>query len=476
MSDPRLEYVDLPTWQQYKQQRLLGTNYVVIEPNNQLGEEPTQVEFEINNFAPLLFGPMSKFQIQGHFETRATDNDEWDGPTAADASSVLLAPNWFEMLIKSVDVFHNNQRISASDEARFIPAHLNAMLYAYMEPTAKKLLCPQPVHPGYCVPVNKDSWKLDAEPYNSYAKQVFTGDKIFFDYVPNFQFPFYQGSNFLTDGSAPRMVPMQTLGKLSVRFSLFDKQDHIFRNKANHTKKYRFVFDAFNLILEEARLAPTFERTLLSAKKQLAYPGVTRLQLVESIPGGTASFKTRFQDICMPESLFIFCLDKQVASGTYKFSTSTKENVFLPHNISSIDLSFDGKRFSLKEPHLGNIGDDSLDSKTLFDHLAAPPFGVNLDSTVATYTKLRQGGENSAYPHIYIPLVHYSGDKNRLIPAMDDGSCVSKRADLNIDFKFARNNSTENAVYVIYAIYTDVAIILDLKNKYFMSPYLSNMN
>jgi hypothetical protein len=324
--------------------------------------------------------------------------------------------------------------------------------------------------------VNKDSWKLDAEPYNSYAKQVFTGDKIFFDYVPNFQFPFYQGSNFLTDGSAPRMVPMQTLGKLSVRFSLFDKQDHIFRNKANHTKKYRFVFDAFNLILEEARLAPTFERTLLSAKKQLAYPGVTRLQLVESIPGGTASFKTRFQDICMPESLFIFCLDKQVASGTYKFSTSTKENVFLPHNISSIDLSFDGKRFSLKEPHLGNIGDDSLDSKTLFDHLAAPPFGVNLDSTVATYTKLRQGGENSAYPHIYIPLVHYSGDKNRLIPAMDDGSCVSKRADLNIDFKFGRNNSTENAVYVIYAIYTDVAIILDLKNKYFMSPYLSNMN
>jgi hypothetical protein len=476
MSDPRLEYVDLPTWQQYKQQRLLGTNYVVIEPNNQLVEEPTQVEFEINNFAPLLFGPMSKFQIQGHFETRATDNDDWTVCSAAEASNVLLAPNWFEMLIKSVDVFHNNQRISASDEARFIPAHLNAMLYAYMEPTAKKLLCPQPVHPGYCVPVNKDSWKLDAEPYNSYAKQVFTGDKIFFDYVPNFQFPFYQGSNFLTDGSAPRMVPMQTLGKLSVRFSLFDKQDHIFRNKANHTKKYRFVFDAFNLILEEARLAPTFERTLLSAKKQLAYPGVTRLQLVESIPGGTASFKTRFQDICMPESLFIFCLDKQVASGTYKFSTSTKENVFLPHNISSIDLSFDGKRFSLKEPHLGNIGDDSLDSKTLFDHLAAPPFGVNLDSTVATYTKLRQGGENSAYPHIYIPLVHYSGDKNRLIPAMDDGSCVSKRADLNIDFKFARNNSTENAVYVIYAIYTDVAIILDLKNKYFMSPYLSNMN
>jgi hypothetical protein len=476
MSDPRLEYVNLPTWQQHKQQRLLGSDYVVIEPNNSLDEVPTQVEFEINNSAPLLFGPMSKFQIRGHFDTRATDNDDWTVCSAAEASNVLLAPNWFEMLIKSVDVFHNNQRISASDEARFIPAHLNAMLYAYMEPTAKKLLCPQPVHPGYCVPVDKDSWKLDAEPYSSYAKRVFINLAFTFNYVPIFQFPFYQGSNFLTDGSTPRMVPMQNLGKLSVRFTFFDKQDHIFRNKANNTKKYRFAFTDFNLILEEARLAPTFERTLLAAKKPLAYPGVTRLQLVESIPGGTAAFKTRFQDICMPEALFIFCLDKQVASGTYSFATSTKENVFLPHNINAVDLSFDGKRFSLKEPHFGNFREDIIEPKGLFDHLAVPPFGVNLDPAMASFTKLEEGGDHSAYPHIYIPLVHYSGDKSRLIPAMDDGSCVAKRGDLDISFKFILNNSTADAVYVIYAIYTDVAIILDLKNKYFMSPYLSNMN
>ncbi len=83
MPDPRLEYVDLPTWQQSKQQRLLGTDYVIIELNKQLEEEPTQVEFEINNFAPLLFGPMSKFQIVGHFETRATNNDKWAATEAA---------------------------------------------------------------------------------------------------------------------------------------------------------------------------------------------------------------------------------------------------------------------------------------------------------------------------------------------------------------------------------------------------------
>ncbi len=160
----------------------MGTNYVVIEPSNKLEDVPTQVEFKINNFAPLLFGPMSKFHIEGHFECRATDNDEWGATLAAKASNVLLAPNWFEMLIKSVDVFHNNQRISSSDEARFVPAHLNAMIYAYMEPTAKKLLCPQSQHPGHCVPVNKDSWKIYAEPYSSYAKQVLQINAITFDY------------------------------------------------------------------------------------------------------------------------------------------------------------------------------------------------------------------------------------------------------------------------------------------------------
>jgi hypothetical protein len=118
--------------------------------------------------------------------------------------------------------------------------------------------------------------------------------------------------------------------------------------------------------LEEARLAPAFECALLTLKKQLAYPGVTRLQLVESIPSGTASYKSCFQDICMPKSLLIFCVHKQVASGTYSFATSTKEDVFLPHIISSVNLSFDRKRFSLKEPHLGNISKDELDSKTLF--------------------------------------------------------------------------------------------------------------
>ena len=53
---------------------------------------------------------------------------------------------------------------------------------------------------------------------------------------------------------------------------------------------------------------------------------------------------------------------------------------------------------------------------------------------------------------------------------------VSNWADLDIYFKFLLGNSTENAIYIINAIYSEVTIILDLKNKYFFSPYLSQMN
>jgi hypothetical protein len=87
-------------------------------------------------------------------------------------------------------------------------------------------------------------------------------------------------------------------------------------------------------------------------------------------------------------------------------------------------LSFDGKKFSLKEPHLGNFKNYYMESKGLFDHLAVPPCGVNMDPKIVTLEKVQDGGVNSVYPHIYIPLIHYSGDKSQLIPAMDDGSCV----------------------------------------------------
>ena len=463
----------MPHWQLGTKQALQGSDYVKLEPTAKIEPIPTQVDFELPNKKSLLFGGMSKFRIQGAFQKLTADPAN---VKADEVNKVLLAPNWFEMLIKEVAVFHNHYKVASSSETRFIAPFLSAYLYQNMDPTTKKLLCPQAGHPAYCVPNLEEKWAITSKGWTEYAPAVFKNGSFSFEYTPLFLFPFYQGSNFISDkDSEPRLLPMPNLGRIQIRFTFFDTQDHIFRNVAANTAKYRFQFSEFDLLLEEARLSVPFEKQFLSSKKTINYPGVTRLQLVEPVPDANSTYRCKFQDILMPESLFIFCLDKTVASGTYKFSAGNSTNVFTDHNINTLDLSFDGKRFSIREPHLGNYRNDEMDSKQLFDHLYIPPFGIRQDANKLSFSAVKEGSKATAFPHVYIPLIT-GPERQRIVPALDDGSCMMKKADLDVSIKFTKENSATNAVYVIYACYTDVATIYDPKMNYFFSPYLQYMN
>ena len=477
VSNIRLTHVDMPHWQLGTKQALQGSDYVKLEPTSKIEPLPTQVDFELPDKKSLLFGNMSKFRIQGTFQKLTAEPAAvWANVKADEVSKVLLAPNWFEMLVKEVAVFHNHYKVASSSETRFIAPFLNAYLYQNMDPVTKKLLCPQAGHPAYCGPNLNEKWALTSKGWTEYAPAVFKDGPFSFEYTPLFLFPFYQGSNFMSDAdSVPRLLPMPNLGRIQIRFTFFDNQDHIFRNAAANTAKYRFQFSEFELILEEARLSAAFERQFLSSKKTINYPGVTRLQLVEPVPDANSTYRCKFQDILMPEALFVFCLDKTVASGTYKFSAGDSTNIFMDHNINTLDLSFDGKRFSIREPHFGNYRNDEMDSKQLFDHLAIPPFGIRQDANKLSFSAVKEGSKATAYPHVYIPLIT-GPERQRIVPALDDGSCMMKKADFDVSFKFNKDNSAVNAVYVIYACYTDVATIYDPKMNYFFSPYLQYMN
>ena len=477
VSNIRLTHVDMPHWQLGTKQALQGSDYVKLEPTSKIEPLPTQVDFELPDKKSLLFGNMSKFRIQGTFQKLTAEPAAvWANVKADEVSKVLLAPNWFEMLVKEVAVFHNHYKVASSSETRFIAPFLNAYLYQNMDPVTKKLLCPQASHPAYCGPNLNEKWALTSKGWTEYAPAVFRDGSFSFEYTPLFLFPFYQGSNFMSDAdSVPRLLPMPNLGRIQIRFTFFDNQDHIFRNAAANTAKYRFQFSEFELILEEARLSAAFERQFLSSKKTINYPGVTRLQLVEPVPDANSTYRCKFQDILMPEALFVFCLDKTVASGTYKFSAGDSTNIFMDHNINTLDLSFDGKRFSIREPHFGNYRNDEMDSKQLFDHLAIPPFGIRQDANKLSFSAVKEGSKATAYPHVYIPLIT-GPERQRIVPALDDGSCMMKKADFDVSFKFNKDNSAVNAVYVIYACYTDVATIYDPKMNYFFSPYLQYMN
>ena len=113
--------------------------------------------------------------------------------------------------------------------------------------------------------------------------------------------------------------------------------------------------------------------------------------------------------------------------------------------------------------------------KQLFDHQEIPPFGIRQDLTKLTYNVVHEGCKNTPFPHVYLSLVT-GPDRQRLIPALDDGSCVHRKADLEINFKFTDANSPANVIFVIFAIFTDVNVVYDPKNKHFSSPYLQYMN
>ena len=475
-SDIRLGHVAMPNWQKGAKQALLGSEYVTVEPTTKITNVPVQLDFDLPSKESILFGHMSRFRIKGAFQTRATAADVWANVPATDVTKVLLAPNWLEMLIKEVSVFHNNYRIATSSELRHITPFVNAYLYHNMHPEIKGILCPQECHPAYCLPAVDGEWNLEAQKWKDYAAKALTGSAIEFDYTPLFLFPFFQGPNYVMDENTPRILPAPAMGRIQIRFAFTDSQDHIFRKPVTNTGLYRFAFTEFNMMVQEARLSPFFSKQLEHSKKFLAFPGVTRIQLVEPVPNTSTTYRARYQDVYLPESLFIFCLDKTVASGTFKFSgTGTTKTVFGPHNIQSIDLSFDGKRFSLREPHIGNILNDSLDMKQLFDHQEIPPFGIRQDLTKLTYRVVHEGCKNTPFPHVYLSLVT-GPDRQRLIPTLDDGSCVHRKADLEINFKFTDANSPANVIFVIFAIFTDVNVVYDPKNKHFSSPYLQYMN
>jgi hypothetical protein len=476
--DIRLGNGHMPNWQVGTKQVVFGSDYDIVEPISKIDGFPTQVEFELPTNKTILFGPMTKFSIEGCFQVKVDEATDWAAiPNATEAASVLLSPFWFEMLIKDISVFHNNYKVASSSETRFIAPFLHAYLHSYMEPTAKKILCPQEAHPAYCLPQKNEKWTIACEGYKSYANAVFKGaGGIKFEYTPLFLFPFYQGNNFMMEQEGvPRALHMPSLGRLQIRFNFHDNQDRIFQPVRNNTKKYRFIFTAFKMIVEQARLNPSMEKAIQGPKKALIYQGVTRLQLVETIPDQSTTYRTKFQDMIMPESLFIFCLDKKVASGTYSFATETSSNIFRDHNIQSVELMFNGQRYSIKEPHLGTFRNDEMDSKQLYDHIFNPPFGVRQDLALLTHAYTAEASLTTAFPHIYIPLTN-GPNRQRIVPSHDNGSSIMKRADLEIDFKFTNTNSSSGCIYVIYACYTDVNMVFDYKNRVFYSPYLPYMN
>lgn len=477
--DSRLALEQPSAWQKEKHP-LQGSRYELIDSNTRVAGQPTVLEFDLpTNQDAVLCGPMTHFVVRGGFEKRAAAvagvAGEWVPTVADDAEKVVLAPNWFEMLIKQTDVFCNNTRITSSNEARFVTPFLNAFLYRLLEPKAKAILGPQETHFTHCVPPwTANQWgaveATHGDTWLKHGKKLFAGGGKVFDYQPLFVFPFHPGAS---DEDA-KLLPVNLTGRIQIRITFHDSQAHIFRRVAANTDEYRFTFTYFRLMVEVARLSPAIEKSLASSKRLISYPGLTRLQQIDPVPEGASTFKTRFQDIFFPEALLIFALPKEVASGTYKFSTDTGQNVFQEHRISEVQVAFDHKRLHVRDPFPGEINEPWFEYKQYLDHIYHPIFGLLPDRSAKTGMKFEhfvQGGARTSYPHVYLSLVNFN-TKHRQLPAMEsDASAISKRADLDIELTFTEEGTKANLIYVTYAIYSDVAVTYDTRTRLFGNPY-----
>ena len=477
MHDERLSFEPPYQWQKDRP-TLLGTDYTVIRSNGTIVEQPKLIEFDLTSPKSFIPGPMSKLVIRGGFQVKPPTEAGaagivWRKAEKADATKVCLAPLWMDCLIKECSLFSQNTKITSFQEARFITPYLNMLLYRLMDKTMKKVLGPQEASPIYGIPDwKKDSWDIENETHKKYVEHLFDQTMVDFDYTPLLMWPFHQNAN----GSFSKLVPIPMLPKLTLRIAFQDDQSCIFRKKtATDQTEYKFSFTEAFLILEETRLSPNFEKILLTSKRNLTWPGVTRLQLVEPISTGLSTYKTRFQNIQLPESLLIFAVHRDVASGTFNFSKSTDKNVFKMHNIQTLQISFQQKQFYIREPFPTQITDDRFRTKHYLDRLFHPICGIPVDVESLKEDYFIDGGKNTAYPHIYVNLLNF-GSKSRLLPALADDSVLNQKADLEIDFKFNNNGAAADACYVIYAIYTDYAISYDAKNKIFSNPYSAIIN
>jgi len=478
--DSRFVYANSPKWQQGQHQKLQGFEILTILPTN---KSATLYEFEFpNSNSVLLFGPMSGFRVKGVFECKdsATALDTSYVPIpAADYSKVMVQPNWFENIVKSVDVFNNNASVKCDDVPRYADMVLNTYLYANMDKELKNYLCPEAHHPARCLPIVKGGFSSEADSeWHNYSKTIFGKAAFEFRYVPMFVFPFFQHALFGSPGGRPpAALPMSLLEKLKVSINFKENFTCIFKKLgdataiAANTKIYRFRIIGIEMVVLEARLSLNYERILMKKHTPLKFYGVTRYGMVENIPHANLSHRTEIKNVDFPEGIFIFALPKKIIGGDYTFEevTNTTAAIFSNHNISTINITFNGLPLAIKTPNYGTIRDSLIEIKQLLDHKEAPPFGIPQDPHLLDISQVKEGGENTSYPHVYLNLCP-SLNETRFIGIGDDGKGINQPGNLEIQFKFAAGGATLNATYYIYLFYTDVNMTLDPKTKNF-SPY-----
>lgn len=476
--DTRLSFGAGFNWRTGGKQAVIRSELREIQPVRAIEGTPSRVDFEITGPHPIAFSENTYFTVAGHFEARAaTEGSEWTQLGPGDWNKVKLAPNWFDLQIKTTDVYHKNRPLKTSEEGPNVGAHLNASHYWFMDKAVKRALCVEPCHPGNGIPSTLAKWNttIQTDEWGAYAATVFTGRGFSFNWRPLFVWPFYQSTNFVYDQHPPQVVPfhLPDVGPLQVRFYFHDSTNNPLRIfNRNDQRNYRFVLERMYLVVEDLVLSPGIDRTLFSGgRRVLNYPGVSRLVRSQEILQASNYLEFSFKKIRYPEALYIVVLPRKVISDDYSYSTAAADEPFFEqHNVQEVKINWGGKDFSIKEPHFGQVTNDLYDTARFHDYSRRGPLGVFTNQALITRTLVADGFRNTPFPHLYFELT-LPGDRNVYVPPLAELQHVTKPDDLTVTLRFVANEAPKEVVIQAQALYFDVCMQLDLRDKTFSSPY-----
>lgn len=474
---------DFVNWRMAKNQKSFGTEWVRIEPESTLELQPRQICLELQSNRPILFNNMTRFEVKVSVEKRSTGasapeaEKAWTQVAAADADDMCLAPNWWEKLLSSIDIYHNNTPISNSDESSFVSYELSTFLYSMMDPFLKKLLAPQKCHPANGIPTKTGTWKPGGDEWKKYAAHLFATPSVMFSYLPLFLFPFYQFPNFILDGPQGAL-PMHLIGKLNIRVNFRESWNNIIKVKAGVAKEYRVVLKSFALMVEEDRLnGPTsVPRSVRPSNNQIVYKGVYKESRCETIKDSERFFRVKFQRSPMPESILIFAIDKTIIGGNYAFSDyDVTKGLFLPHNINEVSLTYDDMKLCSKSPSFQELKHPHQCHHYIYNMLAKGPFGLLVDPNKVDFEAAEEEYNSGLFPHVFLSYTLDHG-RERIQPVQSDGTAYKQDGAIEVSLKFNSNGAASNATYVIYFGYTDYSVIYDVRSNRFLNRYQHSLN
>ena len=477
-SDPRFDFTTkdkkpnvLKQLLKYTHVNVLDSNYHASETGGSLLRK-TEVTFPLPPHGTLLPGNQTRFYIEGIFEKKGRDEDNWTACTNAEASEVIVSPNWFDRLIEEIKLTSaNGSTLDLNSVPQYISPHINEMLYAHMHPELKQYLCKEDCHPGNAVTLTRSKWDFNGEDWIKYAPSIFNGDKFRFSYIPLNTWPFYQNGSFVLDAEQPpKAIDLSGFvqGQVKIRFNTnFVEGDNIFKKKEGNLTEYRVRITDIKLALELAEEnIDVFPKTGL-----LNYIGTSKKAYFNDVQDNLSIM--RFDNITLPNSLLFFFLPKTVLSGALTYQDEEENAGFRKHPLEHIQV-----KFNMLDLYSTSTDRDAylklFDATNLENHLNYPISGIPVNKNTLTLKQLLEDGTHYAFPHTYIRLS--PGYDQMLMPKTGKIDQLQEPGTMEIKMTFTKGAQyNKDLTVLVYAFYDDdrVNVIADVKEKTFLNPYMN---